>query len=59
MQHSNMDTKKNKTQSIISAGHHYWIDEKGNEHITFFDNEFGRKLKKMWGILHKPTKVVY
>ena len=48
--------KRNKAQTIISAGHYYWIDSDGNEHITFFDNSFGKKLKEMWNQLHKPIK---
>jgi hypothetical protein len=42
--------------SIISNGHHYWIDKDGNEHITFFNNPTGRFLKKMWQQLNKPIR---
>ena len=42
--------------SIISNGHHYWIDKDGNEHITFFNNPTGRFLKKMWKKLHEPAR---
>ena len=41
---------------IISEGHRYWIDKDGNDHITFFNNPLGKKLKAMWKELHKPIK---
>ena len=42
--------------TIVSEGHHYWVDKDGNDHITFFDNPTGRFLKKMWGQLHEPIR---
>ena len=57
MKQLSLELKDKKTPSILSAGHHYWIDNKGVEHIIFYDNKFGRKLKKMWEQLHKPIKV--
>lgn len=42
--------------TIESEGHRYWIDEKGNDHIIFFDNPTGKMLKKMWEQLHAPIR---
>ena len=41
---------------IVSEGHRYWIDKDGKDHITFYNNPLGRKLKGMWKQLHKPIK---
>lgn len=44
-----------KIETIINDGLFYY--KVGNEnHITFFDNAYGRKLKKMWKQLNEPIK---
>lgn len=42
--------------TIVSEGHHYWVDKDGKDHIYFHNNSVGRLLKKMWGQLHEPIR---
>lgn len=45
-----------RIETIITDGLFYY--KVGDEnHITFFDNDYGRKLKKMWQQLNEPIKV--
>jgi hypothetical protein len=46
--------REEKSESIMSDGHFYFIGENGEDRITFFDNPFGDKLKQMWEQLNKP-----
>ena len=45
---------KIKIQKITSSGHIYYIDKNGKDHITFFNNPFGKILKAFWDQLQKP-----
>lgn len=54
---SKKQNKKGKIEFIFNRGMFYY--KVGNEnHITFFNNELGRKLKKMWEKLNEPIKVI-
>lgn len=45
-----------KTETIITSGHHCYTD--GDKlHVEFYDNEYGKRLKKMWAQLNAPIKV--
>ena len=44
-----------KTETILTEGHHYYVED-GVEHITFYENDYGRKLKGMWEELQRPPK---
>ena len=42
--------------TIVSEGHHYWVDKDGNDHIYFHNNSVGKLLKDMWDKLHEPIR---
>lgn len=48
--------KEKRCPVIETHGHRYWVDKQGTDHITFYDNKFGEKLKRMWEQLNEPIR---